>query len=150
MTVVDAPDLGGLVGLAGDRVVTYLACPGLPCPIVATDLPTAGRRLLAVSAGPATVVAAPGARVVHVVGTASGQRLAAVDVDGGPATDLGPLPDDLQLHPGPVLAASAMRLPPGWILLTRDGRLPIDGPSDRPLLRRVQDGISVRLDEVTR
>ena len=38
--LLDAPDLGLLVGLDGDRVVTYASCRGLPCPIVSTDLAT--------------------------------------------------------------------------------------------------------------
>src|SRR6185369_11718357 len=37
-TMLDAPDLGLLVGVDGDDVVTYAACRGLPCPIVVTDL----------------------------------------------------------------------------------------------------------------
>ena len=44
---LDSPDLGQIVGLAGDLAVTYGACRGLPCPIVATDLRTGDRRVLA-------------------------------------------------------------------------------------------------------
>ena len=131
--------------------MSYLACRGLPCPIVSTELTTSRRRLLAPDGGPAVVVAEPAAaRIVHEVTDASGRRLQAVGIDDGLTTDLGPLPDGVTLHPASGLAGSAMRLPSGWILLTPDGRIPIDGASTRPLLRRVQDGLTVRLDEVTR
>ena len=56
MQSLDAPDLGLLVGLDGDRVVTYMSCRGLPCPIVSTDLSTGRRRLLANEAGFAALV----------------------------------------------------------------------------------------------
>ena len=38
VVTLDSPDLGTIVGLDGDRAVTYEACRGLPCPIVSTDL----------------------------------------------------------------------------------------------------------------
>jgi hypothetical protein len=41
-----------------------------------------------------------------------------------------------------------MHVPPGWILLGPDGRLPDDRTTIRPQLRRIQDGTTVQLDEV--
>jgi len=38
---LDSPDLGPIVGLTGDFVVTYEACRGFPCPIVSTTGGTA-------------------------------------------------------------------------------------------------------------
>ena len=64
--LVDDPELGPLVGLVEDRLVTYGACRGWPCPIVSTELGNRERRVLAEAAGAAVVVAAPdGARLVH-------------------------------------------------------------------------------------
>jgi hypothetical protein len=46
--------------------------------------------------------------------------------------------------------ASATRLPPGWVLLTPDGRLSVDPTESRSQLRRIPDGATVLLDEATR
>ena len=70
--------------------------------------------------------------------------------DGDATLDLGPIPDDLRLHPSAVRAGSATTLPAGWVLLAPDGRLPADGSTDRPQLRHVPDGLTVQLDEALR
>ena len=54
---VEAPDLGVLVGFAGDRAVTYGACRGWPCPIVSVDVRTGARLTLDASGGQAVVAA---------------------------------------------------------------------------------------------
>ena len=64
--------------------------------------------------------------------------------------DLGPIPDDLRLHPSSVRADAATSLPAGWVLLAQDGRLPADPADDRPQLRHVPDGSTVPLDEALR
>jgi hypothetical protein len=148
---LDAPDLGLLIGLDGDRVVTYASCRGLPCPVVATDLRTGARQVLVAEAGAAGLVDTPdGARLVHEQRTAAGRGLRSVPLDGRPAVDLGSLPDDLGLEPTPAAAAAATRLPPGWVLLAPDGRLPVDPSAPRPKLRHLPDGTTVPLDEVAR
>lgn len=145
------PDLGLLAGFDGDRIVTYGACRGLPCPIVATDLASGARHVLAADGGLAVVVAtSDGPRLVHEVFEAAGLRLRSVALDGGSAIDLGPIPDGLRLHATPDRAGSATRLPIDWILLAPDGRLPIDAASLRPQLRHLPDGVTVQLDEVVR
>lgn len=148
---LDVPDLGPLVGLDGDRAVTYEACRGLPCPIVSTDLRSGDRQVLAPAAGLAVVVATPdGVRLIHEVGAETGRGLRSVALDGGSAADLGPVPAGLRLEPSAVRADAATRLPPGWVLLTPDGRLPADTTSDRPQLRHVPDGSTVPFDEAVR
>jgi hypothetical protein len=148
---LDVPDLGGLLGFDGDRVVTYGACRGTPCPILSTDLATGVRTVLEAEGGPAVVLATPdGVRLVHEVRTGAGRGLRSVALDGAAGTDLGPLPDDLGLHPSPVQAGSATRLPSGWVLLAPDGRLPTDDISPRPQLRHIPDGVTVPLDEAAR
>jgi hypothetical protein len=148
---LDGPDLGPLVGLDGDRVVTYEACRGLPCPIVSIDLTTGARRVLASDAGLAVLVSTPnGARLVHEARLGAGLRLRSVALDSGDATDLGPIPDDLRLHPSADRAAAATRTPRGWVLLVADARMPADGHSGHPQLRRIPDGATVPLDEASR
>jgi hypothetical protein len=149
---LEQPDLGLLVGLDGDRAVTYQACRGLPCPVVSTDLRTGERQVLAPDAGLAVLVpTADGTRLVHEVGAAAtGRGLRAVALDGTSAADLGSVPDGLRLHPAAVRADAATRLPSGWILLAPDGRLPADPTHDRPQLRHLPDGSTVPFDEAMR
>jgi hypothetical protein len=149
--LVDDPDLGPIVGFDGDRLVTYGACRGLPCPIVSTELATGARQVLSDAAGSAVVVATPdGSRLVHEVSVGSGRTLRTIGLLGGQALDGGPIPDDLRLHAAPVQAAISTRLPSGWVLLAPDGRIPAEALSYRLQLRHIPDGASVPLDEAVR
>jgi hypothetical protein len=148
---LDSPELGTIVGLDGDRAVTYEACRGLPCPIVSTDLRTGDRRLLAEAAGLAVVIpSTEGARLIHENGGGSNRGLRSVGADGNGPHELGSLPEDLRLQPSAVRADAATDLPVGWVLLAPDGRIPVDPSTDRPQLRHVPDGSTVPLDEALR
>ena len=73
--MLDEPDLGLLVGVDGDSIVTYADCRGLPCPIVSTDIATGERRTVADAAGAATLIATDdGPRLVHETPTEAGGR----------------------------------------------------------------------------
>jgi hypothetical protein len=149
--MVDEPDLGSLVGLDGDRLVTYAACPGLPCPVIATNLTTGIRSELAGSAAAALLVSTPdGARLVYEVLGDAAIELRAVALDGSSVADLGPLPAGLRLHAMPQTAGAATRIGSGWVLLSPEGRIPDNGPRARTLLRRVTDGMTVELEEAAR
>jgi hypothetical protein len=148
---VEDPRLGGLVGVDGARVVTYAACRGLPCSIVATDFATGARRTLVTDGGRAVVVAtAGGGRLVDELPIAGGSRLRTTDLSGAASDDLGALPPGVGLVPDSERAASGLIAPPGWIVLAVDGRVPADASAPRPLLRRIQDGITVPYDEALR
>lgn len=148
---VAEPDLGTLVGLDGDVLVAYAACPAFPCPIVAVNLESGGREVLADAGAVAVVIATPdGPRLVHEVFDESGVALRAIALDGSSATDLGRLPDGLRLHPSTTVAEAATRVPSGWVVLGPDGRLPGSGPNAQTQLRHVPDGTTVQLDEVAR
>lgn len=149
---VDDPDLGTLIAVDGDELVSYAACPGLPCPIVGVDLKTGGRQTLAETAAGAVVVATRGGpRLVHeVLDQGPGVALRSVGLDGTVAGDLGRLPGGLRLQPVAVLAGTATRVPDGWILVTPDGRLPSSGPNGQTQLRHVPDGTTVQLEEAAR
>ncbi len=145
------PDLGAMIGLDGDLVVTYAACSGFPCPILAVDLRTGTRRILAEAGAVAVVIpTADGPRVVHEVLTESGLALRAIALDGSFISDLGRMPDGARLVATPNAAGSSTRVPPGWVALGPSGRLPADGPNAQTKLRHVPDGITVQLDEVAR
>ena len=144
------PDLGTLVALDGTTLVTYGACPGLPCPVVAIDLRTRARQTLAEAAAVAVAVTTPdGPRLVHEVFDEAGVALREVSLDGTSVTDLGHLPIGVRLHANPVIAQAATRVPGGWVLLASDGRIPPDGPDPQTQLRHIPDGSTVPLDEVT-
>ena len=148
---LDAPDLGLVLGLAGDQIVTYRACHGLPCEVVSTDLGTRHRDLLAAAAGPAIVVATmDGARLAYEIDDGTMSQLRSVGLDGQDQLDLGPLPTGFRLHTDTARSGAATRVPIGWVLLAPDGRLPLDGSALRPRLRHLQDGSTVTLSEVAR
>jgi hypothetical protein len=144
-TIAD-PDAGLLIGVDGDDLVQYEACRGFPCPVTVTDRTTGTSRILEPLARRATLVRAPdGARLV-VEG--DGGHLRTVRIDGSDATDFGSAPAGLDVVGPDSMSGSRMRIPPGWVLLGPDGRLPDDRTTLRPQLRRIQDGTTVQLDEV--
>lgn len=149
-TIAD-PGLASLVGLDGDVLVSYAVCPGLPCPIVATELASGVQSVLADASGTAVAIATPnGPRVVHEVLGETGIALRSVGFDGSPVDDLGLLSDGRRLHPSALTADAATGVPSGWVVLSPDGRLPDTGPGAQTQLRRVPDGMTVQLDEVAR
>ena len=147
---LEAPDLGVLVGFAGDRAVTYGACRGWPCPIVSVDVRTGTRLTLDASGGQAVVApTSDGARLVLETHRATGRILRSLSLDGAAASDLGPIPHGLGLGLGPQRSAAATRLPDGWILLAPDPAT-ADGQAVGLQLRRIPDGMAVPLDEAMR
>jgi hypothetical protein len=149
--VVADPDLGTAVGLANGRLVAYLACRGLPCPIVAVDLATGARRTLATDAGPAVVTATTaGPRLVHEHVHGMGMDLRAVTLDGAASAELGAFPPNLGLMVDEARSGAAMDVPAGWVLLASDGRSIGTAASRAPVLIHVPDGRSAAVDEVPR
>lgn len=148
---VAEPELGALVGVDGDRLVSYAACRGLPCAVVSTDLSTGARSTLADAAAIAILAATPdGSRLVHETFDGPAIALRSVALDGSSIRDLGTVPDGMRLHSTPEIAGASTRIESGWVLLSPDGRLPDTGPRTRTQLRRVTDGMTVQLDEVAR
>ena len=151
--LLDDPALGLLVGVAGTRLVTYEACRGLPCPVVAVDIDSGARTPLSDAAGAAVLTGFGAAtRLVHETDGQTGPRLRSIALDGRDESDLGPIPAGLRLTLDGPRSGSGTSLPAGWVLLAPDGRLPLDTDPDgsRLTLRHAPDGRSVLLDEVTR
>jgi hypothetical protein len=148
---VSDPDLGAIVGLSGDSLVTYAACSGLPCPVLAINLKTAARQALADAAAVAILTAtAEGPRLVHEVLGEAGVHVRVVSLDGSVANDLGLIGQGARLHAATSVVQTGTIVPPGWVLLGPDGRLPAGGPDGLTQLRHVQDGVTVQLDEMVR
>lgn len=94
LELVADPSLGPLVGLTTDRVVSYRACRGLPCGLVAVDVRTRHRTVLSDAAGEARVIGRGAAvRVFHERFDHGARRLRGVGVDGRHASDIGSIPD---------------------------------------------------------
>jgi hypothetical protein len=148
---VAEPDLGTLVALAGDQLVVYAACPGLPCPILGVDLRSGHRQILAEAAAGSVVIGTPdGPRLVHEVLGPSGVGLRSVALDGSSSDDVGSMPDGLRLQTIPAIADTATRVPTGWVLVTPEGRLSSSGPNAQAQLRHVPDGATIQLEEASR
>ena len=149
--LVADPDLGQAIGLADGRLVSYLACRGLPCPIVAVELATRTRRSLASDAATAVVIASDdGPRLVHEDLGGPRPFLRSVALDGLAGRDLGPVPTGLHLAAGPAWSAAGFDAPPGWAMLAPDGRMSAGRVAPAPILRHVLDGRSVAVDSVLR
>src|SRR3954451_19060915 len=110
VATVDAPDLGLLIGVDGERVVTYADCHGLPCPIIATDLGTGTRTIVAEAAGPANLVpGASGAEIVIEEERASGRAVRSVALDGSDSSGAVTMPRALDLTGTPLSGTSSTR-----------------------------------------
>ena len=126
-TMIDDPGLGALVGMADGRLVTRMACRGLPCPIVSTPLPGGRPDVLDDGAG----LAAMGrderghSVVVHEVG-AAGSSLRSVRPDGSDGRPLPPPPDGLRLVPDATWAMSAVEHQADSLVFGPDGRVAPD------------------------
>ena len=126
------PDLGPLVGLDGDRLVTYARVPRPALPDRLDDLATGD----ATAASPTAAGSRPSSR--RRTGPGSSTRptrrrhrgFARSPLDGGAAADLGPLPDGLRLADDPP-AGPRRRLPAGWVA-PRPRRPPADRPARPP------------------
>jgi hypothetical protein len=146
--LLDDPDLGELIGVAEDHVLTYAACHGLPCAIIGTDLGTGDHRVLADDAALAVVVDTPaGPRLVHETSEPEA-HLRVVDLVGLGEDLVTGLPAGVRLVPSATRAGAALATPPGWTLLAPDGRVgAAGGPS---WLFRPTDARLVRMQEMPR
>jgi hypothetical protein len=149
-SLVADPLLGGLVGVAEERIIARGACRGLPCPVVSVDRGGGRPVILADAAGQAVLATDEAGRAVVVhERDVDGRVVSAVRPDG---TDARPIPvavDDRRLVGPAAWAGGAVDHPPGWVVFGPDGRLPVaEGQS--AVLRRIPDGRTVTIDEVLR
>jgi hypothetical protein len=129
------------VGVAGDRLVTYSACRGLPCPLLAVDITSGARTTLSDDAGLAVLAPTEaGPRIVHEDSRAGLGHLRVVDPLGVEAAVL-EADGGVRLMPGASRAQAAVGVPPGWLVLTPDGR-PGPDRAREVLLRPAADAIT--------
>ena len=118
--VASVDGTGPLVGLAGDRLIAFDACRGIPCPIVAVEV-VGGARSRVADAGGSAVLGGAGDGVL--VYTARDGSLATLALAPGAPTGA---PAGVATTLAPVRRGSASRggeeLPPGSVLLAPGGR----------------------------
>jgi hypothetical protein len=146
---VETADQGEVIGVAAGRLITYGACRGLPCPIASIDATTGEARTLIAAVGAGRIVAtAAGPRVLAEIGTDDERALVLVDPATAAAVSVAANVAGWHLVPSAARADGALGLPPGWAVLTRDGRAP--RPGEPAQLLRVDDAATLDLTEVTR
>jgi hypothetical protein len=147
--LVETADQGEVIGVVAGRLITYGACRGLPCPIASIDATTGEATNLVPAAGAGRMVATvSGPRVLAETGTADERELVLVDPASAISTELTGDFHGWHLVPSVARADGAVALPPGWAVLTREGRAPRAGePAE---LLRVDDAATFDFTEVTR
>jgi hypothetical protein len=100
--VIRGLDEGPLLGFAGSGLVTWAACPGYPCSLLAWDLATGHSRVLLAGAN-AAALTANGRRLVAAVTDAGGSHLVEIDPATGRSSRLhGLAPGLAPLAAGPA------------------------------------------------
>jgi hypothetical protein len=72
LATFDAPGQGALVGLTDSHLVTFAACPGLPCAVLSIDLASGQTAVLAEVAWSAALESGPGGSGAVTIETAAG------------------------------------------------------------------------------
>jgi hypothetical protein len=149
VTTIDEPDLGDAIGVAGDRLIAYLACRGLPCPVVSVDPDSGARTVVTEAAGFAALAATlDGVRLVFEDGTRPDGPLHVADVMGRTLGRIDALPGQ-RLVPGSMRAHAGVAVPAGWLAFAPDGR-PATDAAQPGFLRHAVDGRFVALGESSR
>ncbi len=148
----DQPGQGELLGVTPDALVSYAACPGTPCPIVAIDRLAGTVRMLAQGAVSATLVNDGGdSTVVLETPAVAGEpsTIRAVALDGtSRSVAVASEPDD-RLLPAGSRSLAALESPQGWVVVSRERLTAPGGPSPARLVRLV-DGATMQLEGVVR
>ena len=105
--VVGGPSQGDLLGFAGDELVTWSRCPGLPCSVVSWN-PANGRRRILVDDARSAGLTGDGRRLVAVVSWGPAPRALEIDPATGADRPLPGLPAGLEPVPGGLAASTGL------------------------------------------
>ena len=137
-------DQGPLIGFAGRELVTWAACHGFPCPVVAWHSGGPPERILAVEASGAALSGDGRQLLVSRSGSDGARDLETVDVQTGAARAIGPGELDAVPLSGAAGMPAGMESPGASIAFGHAGRIPTpraldDGaPDSLPPHREVQ------------
>jgi hypothetical protein len=92
--VLGGPDQGDLLGFAGEELVAWARCPGLPCSVMTWD-PSTGRRRTLVDSASSAGLTGDGRRLVAVISNGQGSVGLEIDPATGAARPLVSLPPGL-------------------------------------------------------
>jgi len=120
---LDDPEQSDLIGIDGTRAVTFNACTGLPCRLVATELDTGRQVVLAEAATSAATTMVDGRLVVAVTLAEHGAiGSMVIDAATGRSWPLAtPAPGMTFLQFGGS-ATAGVEVPPGWVGAAGDAR----------------------------
>ncbi|HYN69119.1 MAG TPA: hypothetical protein VEX41_02790 [Candidatus Eisenbacteria bacterium] len=121
--VVGGPAQGDLLGFAGDELVTWSRCPGLPCSVVSWNLLTGGGRIL-VDETRSAGLTGDGRRLVAVVASDPGSRALEVDPATGAGRPLAGFPPGVGPLPGGRAASSGLEVAADEIVIGSPARDP--------------------------
>ncbi|MBF8289230.1 MAG: hypothetical protein HW391_198 [Chloroflexi bacterium] len=124
VVVVAGPGQGPMIGLSDGDLVTWGACPGLPCPVLIWDRGDGRARTVFPGAIGASVAADERTLVVVHVAADGTNELLAVDLRSGRQRSLGPADDDVLPLPGGPGAAAGLEVPSTEIGIGHAGRTP--------------------------
>jgi hypothetical protein len=119
-TLIRGVTQGPMLGFAGSNLVTWAACPGYPCPVIAWSLRDGASHQLLPGTN-AAALTADGRRLVALVTEASGQRALELDPSTGRTSGLHGLAAGARpLRMGPS-ADAGLEVAPDEIALASDG-----------------------------
>lgn len=107
--VVGGPGQGDLLGFAGDELVTWSRCPGLPCSVVSWD-PATGRGRILADEVRAAGLTGDGRRLVAIVASGPGAGALEVDPATGAGRPLAGLAEGLEPLPGGRAASAGLEI----------------------------------------
>ena len=107
---------GPLIGFAGNSLVTWAACGGLPCSILAWDLGTGRARALA--SGQAAALTPDGRRLVVTYDNGAGAGASEIDTATGRSTGLRALPEGRFPVPGAAAAVVGLEVAADEVAMT--------------------------------
>jgi len=113
---------GALVGFTGSRLVTWSACPNLPCPVESWDIATGARQVL-VDAAQAAAVSADGRWLVATLDAQAGRTLRYDIATGAHRLVRGVAAGDLVLGTG-AGSTSGLQLKADEVGITSTGAIP--------------------------
>ena len=130
LAVLAAEGQGSIVGFSDQQLVTWAACHGLPCPVLAWSFIDGSNRTLALDATGAALTADGRQVVVVRAGRGNDRELAAIDVRSGAARSLGPGGADAVPLSGGAGAVAGLEIAGAGVAIGNAGRVPVLLPLD--------------------
>lgn len=124
LAVLDGQSQGPIVGFSGRQLITWGACPGLPCPVLAWNGPAGAARILA-SAAAGAALSGDGLRLAILrSGPDDGQELVAIDPRSEATRSLGAAGRDHLLLSGAAGSLAGLETAGATVAIGQAGLVP--------------------------